>query len=170
MFEIGDYIVYGNNGVCKVDGIGKVNLSGLQKDRLYYTLIPIYSKGSKVFTPTNSDKVVMRHVISKEDALKLIDNINDIETLWVEDGKKREEAYKQSMRKCDCKECIRIVKTLYLRKRTLLAAGKKVTVSDEKYLHMAGESLFGELAIPLGMEKEKIENVIMEKVQFLANA
>ena len=66
-------IVYGNEGVCRVEEIGTPKISGVDKHREYYTLAPIYREG-KVFTPVDS-KVFMRPVITREEALALIDRI-----------------------------------------------------------------------------------------------
>ena len=41
MFEVGDYIICGNNGVCRVENIGPMKISGMKKDRIYYTLSPV---------------------------------------------------------------------------------------------------------------------------------
>ena len=165
MFEVGDYVVYGIYGVCKVEEIGAVDIVGIPKDRMYYTLVPIYAKGSKVFSPTDNKKVVMRPIISRKEAESIIDNIKEVEALWINDEKKREDIYKQALRKCDCVEWIRIIKTLYARKQSRIAEGKKMTFSDEKYLHTAQEHLYGELAIVLGMQKENVEKFIFEKCE-----
>lgn len=66
MFEIGEYVVYGMNGVCRVEEIGTMDLGGIDSDKLYYTLLPIYTKGSRVFTPVDNQKVIMRAIISKK--------------------------------------------------------------------------------------------------------
>ena len=36
MFEIGEYIVYGVKGVCRIEDITHIDISGADKDRLYY--------------------------------------------------------------------------------------------------------------------------------------
>ena len=74
MFSIGEYIVYGMNGVCKVEEIGPMNMSGVDSDKIYYTLLPLYTKGSRVFTPVDNQKVVMRPVISEQEVCELIDS------------------------------------------------------------------------------------------------
>ena len=51
MFEIGEYIVYGNTGVCKVAEKTKMVAPGAKTDKLYYTLEPVYDKGCRLFTP-----------------------------------------------------------------------------------------------------------------------
>lgn len=170
MFEVGDYVVYRNNGVCKVEDIGPMDLPGSAgskqpaEGRLYYTLVPIYAKGSKLYTPTDNEKVIIRPVISREAADELIDNIQDIETLWITDAKRRESVYKEALLKCDCREWIKIIKTLYLHQQSRIAEGKKATASDEKYLRIAEDNLYGELAIPLKMDKDMVEEFIIERV------
>lgn len=165
MFELGEYIVYGRNGVCKVIEIGTLEVGGASKDKLYYTLIPKYSNGSKFFTPVDNKKVVMRSVISIEEANALIDDFKNIETIWVADDMRREDVYKKSIKRCDSRELVKIIKTIYLRKKSRISEGKKVTISEEKYLKMAEDSLFGELAIPLQMDKDKIHEFVMAKLE-----
>lgn len=164
MFQVGDYVVHGNNGVCEVMNIGTLNLTGIPKDKIYYTLCPYHSKGSKIFAPADNQKIIMRPVITKDEAMSLIGNIKNIEFLWIQDDKRRELEYKEAFRKCDCNELVKIIKTIYLRKQSRLAEGKKVTSGDEKYFHLAEDSLYGELAIPLGMEKEKVRDYIITLV------
>ena len=38
MFQKGDYIVYGSTGVCEVMDVTTVEMTGVEKDRLYYIL------------------------------------------------------------------------------------------------------------------------------------
>ena len=49
MFKIGDYVVHGRNGVCKVVDITHIDISGADKNQLYYTLIPMKSEDSRIF-------------------------------------------------------------------------------------------------------------------------
>lgn len=167
MFQVGDFVVHGTNGVCRVEDIGTLDTAGVPKDMIYYTLCPNNSKGSKIFTPIENEKVVIRPVITKEEAFDLIDNIKEIDSLWIIDEKRREMEYKEAFRKCDCRELVKIIKTIYLRKRSRMAEGKKVTVGDERYFHMAEESLYTELAIPLEMDRDKVKEFIIARVEFL---
>ena len=164
MFKVGDLIVYGNTGVCTVEKIGKPELTGVSDDKEYYTLSPYYSRNSRIFTPCDNDKVVMRPVISKKEAEKLLKEIPKIKLLVITDEKKREERYKETMRTCDCREFVSILKTIYSRKITRLAEGKKVTASDERYFNMAEDKLLGELAIALGVEKSEMRVKLNETV------
>lgn len=165
MFEIGQYIVYGSNGVCKVTDIGHVEMAGISKDRLYYTLEPCYSKGSRIMTPTDNTKTIMRNLITKEEADQLIDSVGEVDVLWIADERKRDEAYKRVIAKCDCLELVRVIKTIYLRKQKRLAAGKKVTISDERFFKLAEDNLYSELAIVLGMSKEEAREYMINRIE-----
>ena len=162
MFKEGDIVVFGNNGVCRIDAVGPIELTGAGQERLYYTLVPVYGSDSKIFTPVDNKKVICRAVISKEEAERLIADIQNIESLWIPDEKRREESYKATISKCDCLELIKIIKTLYLRKQARLAEGKKVTSSDERYLKLSEDRLYGEFAVALGIPKNEMKDYIFK--------
>lgn len=157
MFEVGDYVVHGNSGVCRVDAVQTMDGIGADKKRVYYTLVPLYTSGSKLFVPTDTKKVVIRSVMTKKEVKKLMDEWNEIETLQVDNDKNREEVYKEALRSCDSRQWVRLIKTSYQRNQSRMEKGKKATTSDERYLQMAEENLFGELAIPLEMSRGEAE-------------
>lgn len=165
MFEAGSYIIYGTKGVCKVDAIGTINVPGVDKQRLYYTLSPVNDRSGIIYTPVENSKVSMRKVISKEDALALIEEIPSIELLWIENEREREQLFQKTLLTCDCREAVKIIKTLYLKKQKRLEAGKAATALDQKYLQYAQEQLYGEFAIALGMDKNQVENYITETIE-----
>ena len=47
MFSIGEYVVYGVEGVCRVEEAGKLKVAGLDKNRAYYRLRPYYHDGTR---------------------------------------------------------------------------------------------------------------------------
>ncbi len=163
MFEVGDYVVHGNNGVCKVEAIQTMDGIGDQK-RVYYTLVPVYTSGSKLFVPTDSKKVITRSVMTKDEVKNLLKEWDDIETLCIENDKKREETYKEALRSCDCRKWVQLIKTSYQRNQDRIQNGKKATTSDERYLQMAEENLFGELAIPLEMTRGEAEEYFVSQI------
>lgn len=164
MFEKGDYIVHGSHGVCQVEGVTKLDMPGVDKDRLYYVLSPVSSKGGRMYSPIDNGKVAIRRILSKEEALELIDDIPNIEQFVIVNDKQREVQYKEAIRACDCRALVRIIKTLYHHKQERLAEGKKSTSVDEKYFQIAEENLYSELAISMGREKNSIEAFISERM------
>lgn len=94
MYDIGDYVVYGHNGICRVEDITNPGFSGVDKDKKYYVLQPLNTKGSKIYSPMNNKKVLIRSVMTSDEAEKFIEEIPMVEVLWIGNEKMREESYK----------------------------------------------------------------------------
>ena len=73
-------MVHGNSGVCKVEAVQTMDGMG-DKKRTYYTLVPIYTSGSRLFVPTDSKKVVTRYVKKKKEAEKLLNEWDEIDEM-----------------------------------------------------------------------------------------
>ena len=153
MYEIGQLIVYGNEGVCRVEEIGTPKISGVDKHREYYTLAPIYREG-KVFTPVDS-KVFMRPVITREEALALIDRIPQMTAQVYENSNLRflNEHYQQCIQDYTCADLLQLIKDVRAKRRRMTERGKKLGLVDERYMKRAEELLHGELAIALDMPR-----------------
>lgn len=169
MFEKGEYVVYGSTGVCEVMDITTMDLEGVPKDRLYYVLHPYAQKDGRIFIPVDNEKNVIRRILSKKEADNLIDDIPNIDGFWISNDKLREVKYKECIRSCECREWIRIIKTLYLRKQERLANGKKITAIDSRYFKQAEENLYSELSISLNIPKEEMEKYITDKIEKAAD-
>lgn len=162
MFKVGDFIVYESRGICKVEDITELSLPNATKGQKYYVLKPVYEEGGKIYSAVGNDKVIMRRMISAEEANELIADIPNIQEMWIGDEKQREMKYKEAMRSCDCRQWVSIIKTLYLRRESRISQGKKTTNTDDRYFKKAGDNLHGELAMALGKEKTEMESFIIE--------
>ena len=94
MFEIGDYVAHYKEGVCEVTAIGKLDISCSDKKKKYYTLKPLYDVGGTLYTPVDNEKKQIRKIVTEEDAHALIEDMPNVDTLWVPDEKRREALYK----------------------------------------------------------------------------
>ena len=165
MYQTGDYIVYGTRGVCQIKNIGTLDIPGAAKEKLYYTLSPCSSAASTVYTPVEQETMTLRPVMNRDEALTLIDSIPEIGELIVRNEKMREQVYRDAIKTGDNRELIRVIRTVYSRGRSRLAEGKKATVSDEKYSRIAGENLYGELAISLSMDRNEVERIVSSRIE-----
>ena len=163
MFDKGEYIVYDITGVCKVQDITTMDTGGNEK--LYYVLEPVGISGSKIITPVEGNKSIMRPILSREEAYHLIDCIRDVDELGITDDKQREAMYKAALKTCDCREWIGMIKTLHFRKKDRLSHGKRLTEVDERYLKKAKDNLYRELSILLEMPAEDVERVIVDRIE-----
>ena len=94
MFKIGDYVTHYKEGVCEVIDIGKLDMRCSDRKKEYYTLRPLYDAGGTLYMPVANERNQIRGVITYEEARAFIEDIPNIEVLWVTDEKKREALYK----------------------------------------------------------------------------
>ncbi len=160
MFRKNDMVVYGSQSVCEIINIGTLSMSMIDKKKKYYTLKPIYQRDSVVYVPVDSEKPVMRPVITKQEAQELVEKIPSIKAAWIEKEVEREQEYKKAISSCDPEQLIMIIKALYSRRKARIEDGKKVTVIDERYFKMAEKQLHEELAFALGIPKEEVADYI----------
>lgn len=165
MFKVNDYIIYGGSGVCKILNVGPSPLKSVDQKRQYYKLQQIYEGKSVIYTPVDNDKVTMRAIASAEQAIELINEINEIEATPFEDDK-REAECKAIINTYDCRELIKICKGLHLVKERRLAEGKNFSSTDNKYLKIAKDFLLGEFSISLDKSREDVGQLIMDKAKW----
>lgn len=164
MFEKGEYIIYGRSGICRIEDITHLNISGADRKRLYYVLAPLNIKGSRVYFPVDKEDANARKVITEQEAWALLDEIPDIQEIGVSNEKLREESYKQALNSCDYRQWVAIIKTLYHRKRARIEQGKKMAATDERYLKLTEDALYGELAFVMGKNKADMEPFIIQHI------
>lgn len=164
MFQVGELIVYGGEGVCRVEAVGPITMSGEKSDKPYYTLAPLYRMG-KIFTPVDT-AVLMRPVLSKAEAEELIRKIPDIEAPIHTDRNPRVlgAVYQEIIRSHNCTDMIRLIKTAYRKTQARLARGAKPGQVDERYMKRAEDLLYGELAVALEIPREEVSMYIEQAV------
>ncbi len=166
VFKINDLVMYGGSGVCVIEGIGVPNISGIDNTRQYYFLKPLYSQDSTICSPVDNNRVVMRKLITREETQKLIDQIPDMEAIWEENDKVREEKYLESLHAYSCYEWLRIIKTLNLRMEERMQHKKSVGEKDQRYMRMAEDLLYGELAISLDLPKDQVGAYLQSQAKY----
>lgn len=159
MFSVGDYVVCGNKGVCRVDQISPLDISGASSED-YYILKPVYSPGSTVYISMESADEKLRAVLTKKEADKLVKQMPGVPDITVDNDKQLEGEYKNCIRSNNAMDLVKLLKTIYHRREARFAAGRKETALDAKYFHMAGDYLYGELAISLNIPREEVEGYI----------
>lgn len=79
MFQKKEYIFSESLGVCRVDDIAKLS-SKNEEQRLYYVLKPEFDRTKTSYIPVEGHKVLLRELISKEQAEELLkQGLPDIE-------------------------------------------------------------------------------------------
>lgn len=160
MYKKGEYIICGSNGICQVEDITTLDLPGIDHKRMYYLLKPVFSSGSTVYKPTDSDASALRKALSREEATSLIASIPGIPTISITDEKALEKTYKEYVHSNNCESLVKLIKTIYLRKQRRIMKGFKVTAIDSKYFKMAEDYLYSELSVALDIPREQMRDYI----------
>ncbi|MCL1918679.1 MAG: CarD family transcriptional regulator [Peptococcaceae bacterium] len=165
MYEVGDFVFYGDMGVCRVENISEQSMRGGDEDQLYYTLSPLSEK-CVVYTPVKNTKVFMRSVISKDEAQELIDRIPTIQARAYHSKaiKDLTRHYEASLKSYDCADLIELTMSIYAKKLEAQEQKRKLGSVDEKFMKRAEDLLFGELSVALGVEKDDVAEYIVAKM------
>lgn len=164
MYAIGEYVFRENDGVCRVSEIGHLDFQKPEEERTYYTLIPIGDDKTKIYVPTEPEPIGIRKLISRDDALKLIRNIQCIPPINLANERQCEQQYKQSLRSNDPSQLVAMIKTLYTREQARLTQGKKSLIMDKSYFQQAEKLLYSELAMVLGVDEISIPDRIKASI------
>ncbi len=162
MFKKGNFVVNANNGICEIQDIVTMNMSGIDKE--YYLIVPIDEKTAKIYIPVDMASQRIRLAMTKDEALRFIKDIKDIDEAYIENEKEREKTYKEALASRDSKRLVGIIKTLYLRKQERTEAGKKNTAIDERYFKLAENHLHSELAFALGIDRNSVTELIFSNI------
>lgn len=165
MYQVGDWIFYGNIGACQVKEISRRAIPGMDQEHMYYTLQPVNDSCS-ISTPADSGKIFMRPLITKEEADALIDAIPGIHAEAYHNNVLRQlsEHYEKVLNTHDCLEMIQMTMSIYMKREEALQQKKKLGAVDEKFMKKAEDLLFGELAVALGIERHQVTDYITQRI------
>ncbi len=162
MFNVGDTVLYGKEGVCILSAVEKKKFG--TEIREYYVLSSLNKENSKIFVPTDNENLVasMRRVLGEDDIKKLVAEINAGEPLWISDDNERREEYRRIVAEADCRALGKCLRGLYNRKEELKVQGKKLRRFDEDFYVQGQNILFNELSYVLKISKDKVLEYILE--------
>lgn len=159
MFSIGQTVLYGSNGVCVVDGVTEKQIG---KNKLeYYVLKPVCAGTSTLFVPTANEQLVkkMRRVLTEDEANKILDHLPDCGE-WNDNKVERSEAFRNVISGGDCVELIRLIRLIHSHEKEQVAKGKRLHMSDERFLKEAEKMIGEEFSIVLHTGRD----TVLEKI------
>ena len=150
MFNVDENIMYGNVGVCRIEGILGGDEIGMNTEKKYYKLYS-YREKEIIYTPTDTN-VFMRKIMTKEQIKELIRKIPSLKTIEIQSKnmKVQSDYYKTFLKNCDSD-----------RKRE----GKKEGTIENIFFKEAQEKLHLEIAIAFGVNIEEVPKIIENELK-----
>ncbi len=165
--QIDEYVVYKTAGVCQVLAKESQSPDG-QTEILYYKIKPLNDTNSTYYIPVAAAEEKLRRLLTKEQVLELIDCMADSEEkeiVWSDNRRERKEMYSQIMRGGDQHALVQMISTLYFRKQSSEASGKRFSSMDENAMKNAETLLMQEFGVVLGLEPEKVREFIDKRLK-----
>lgn len=152
MYQIGEQVVYGIHGVCRVADLEERVVD--RKRVAYLVLEPVRQDGSRYLVPTHNEAAMakLRKMLTPEEMTALFQSEQIRGDGWIREENVRKQVYREKISSGDRAVLMGLVCTLYRHKAEQLAAGKKVHQCDENFLRDAEKLLAGEVAIVMDME------------------
>lgn len=163
MYKVNDVIMYGSDGIFRIEDICVPDISGIKSDTLYYVLSPVYSEG-KTYTPVDS-RVFMRPIVTAVNARDLIEHLDSINLIDVSDKSSKEikNLYNETLAEGSTRELIKLSKTIRAKKERLESEGKKLSSTDLAFLRKAEKLVLGEMAVALQMSRDEVREILQQK-------
>ena len=145
MYNIDDMVIYGIEGVCKVEDIIEKSFGDLTKTNKYYVLIPKGNNGSRFFVPVDNPLLTARikKLLNYKELIALIEGL-DSKIEWIDNNKLRAKYYKDTLNSYSREAMFQLAKQLYCAKTGKIPTVKKLYSMDEEMIRKISLLLFDE--------------------------
>lgn len=163
LYNKGDYISYGSNGVCKVEGITLKDVPGSCEQHQYYILKPVYRPNGTLYCPVDEGKGgIRRRIMTEEESYRLLNEAPQVEGISSSNRKEFDIKCKEAVASGQCEEWLKVIKALSSEQIKRKRQGKRLATTHERILRLAAENLCGELAVSLNQDIFDIESTLKD--------
>jgi len=154
-FQVGQKVVYPNQGVGIVEQISTRNLTG--QPEMFY-LLKLNSSSLRVMVPTsNVETVGLRRVAKKNEIGDILDYLHKGRCKSRQDWKWRFKENSEKMKNGSLQQVAEVLKNL-----VMLNAVKPLSFREKKMLDRAWALLVDEIAVARGMSRENVESQLVK--------
>jgi CarD family transcriptional regulator, regulator of rRNA transcription len=154
-FQIGEKVVYPNQGVGIIEQISTRNLTG--QPEMFY-LLKLSSNRLRVMVPlSNVTNVGLRKVVKGKEADTILDFLRSGRCRTQQDWKGRFKENSEKMRSGSLQHVAEVFKSLLI-----LSQGKSLSFREKKMFDRAWQLLVDEMAVARGQARETVEAELAE--------
>ena len=161
MFCVGQTVLYGSNGVCMVDDVTEKRIGKTKMQ--YYVLKPLCNNTSTLFVPTANQQLVskMRRILTEDEAEAILRNLPPCGD-WNDNKQERSEQFRAIITEGSCVELIRLIRLVRTHGHEQLAGGKRLHISDERFLKEAEKMICEEFSLVLHISRDEVLERILQ--------
>lgn len=165
MYQVGEKVVYGIHGVCRVADLETRVVD--RKHVTYLVLVPENQEGSMYLVPTHNAVAMSKlcPMLTAAEMEELFQSDAIVRDAWVKDENQRKQIYRELIAGTDRAALMGMIRTLYRQKAGLVAAGKKFHQCDENFLRDAEKRLASELQHVLKSDYDHAKSYLREKLK-----
>ena len=149
MYEIGSYVVYRSEGVCKISDIREESFGAIGAKELYYILVPQSNEQSTLFVPVNNEKLssMIYRLLSADEINQLCAELSGKRMEWRSDIRTRNSYFRDILAVGDRVELILLANTVNDHICSMIKAGRKPGFTDINALTRAKKMLYEEFRV-----------------------
>ena len=161
MFCVGQTVLYGSNGVCMVDDVTEKRIGKTKMQ--YYVLKPLCNNTSTLFVPTANQQLVskMRRILTEDEAEAILRDLPPCGD-WNDNKQERSELFRAIITEGSCVELIRLIRLVRTHEQEQLAGGKRLHITDERFLKEAEKMVCEEFSLVLHISRDEVLERIMQ--------
>ncbi|MBQ9196466.1 MAG: hypothetical protein IJ157_04400 [Clostridia bacterium] len=160
MYQPGDYVVYGDNGLCLVERVGVPDFNADQKTEYYF--LRTSDDGSRIYVPVDT-RMPLRAPMSAQEARDFLEQLPGLPISLPErrDRKSVLSHYQEMLRPHTAKSLAQVIKSIRWHHR---ATPGRMSGAEEMLLKRAKQQLCGELAGALSITGDEAQELLEKAV------
>ena len=159
MLQAGSFVSYCGHGICRIEGLRKMNFG--RGEREYLVIAPICENGATIYLPAGSSGTAgkLRPVLTKSEIDSVLAGIHDQRMDWIEDRKVRVAQFQQILSQSEPRSLLLMAFCLQTRREK-----KGLPSSELDILHKAQNMIEQEFSFALNLPKQEIRQYIYDRV------
>ena len=160
MFSLGDIVMYGTSGACKITSEETKDYFGKKED--CFVLEAVFGSKMKIYVPKHNELLMSkkRTPLSKKEVTKILKNPPEAYEVYPPLDIERKQMYLEILSEGDRVKILSVIKAIQNKKIEQIENKKKLHQCDEYILREAQKIIHDEFALALGIERNKIEEYI----------
>ena len=152
MYQVGEYVVYGVQGVCRVLGTEKQLVN--RKRTEFLVLEPLARGESKFYLPTQNPTAMgkIQPILARQQMEQLLASMEIRQGCWIREENLRKQHYRNLLASGDRTLLLQMLTAVYQHRDEQDAAGKKFHQCDDNFMRDAEKLLCSEISLVMEME------------------